>query len=81
MLVVYWLTMNHWVTLLNLGEVAAVSGWIWQPQIFNPLTLLVTLPFRWLPAAHIPLALNLFSARLRRGDSRRAGAFGGAAAA
>ncbi len=62
MLAVYWLTLNHWVTLLNLGPVAAVSGWMWQPQVFNPLTFLVTLPFRWLPAAQIPAALNLFSA-------------------
>jgi tetratricopeptide (TPR) repeat protein len=62
MLVVYWFTLNHWVTLLNLGQVAGVSGWIWQPQLFTPLTYLVTLPFRWLPAAHIPVALNLFSA-------------------
>jgi len=61
MLVVYWVTMNHWVTLLNLGQVATVSGWVWQPQILQPLTFLVTLPFRWLPAAHVPLALNIFS--------------------
>ncbi len=62
MLMVYWFTLNHWVTLLNVYQVANVSGWIWQPQIFNPLTFLATLPFRWLPAAHIPAALNLFSA-------------------
>ena len=29
MLVIYWFTLNHWVTLLNLGQVAAVSGWVW----------------------------------------------------
>jgi tetratricopeptide (TPR) repeat protein len=62
MLVIYWFTLNHWVTLLNLGQVAAVSGWNWQPQVFNPLTFFVTLPFRWLPAAQIPAALNIFSA-------------------
>jgi tetratricopeptide (TPR) repeat protein len=61
MLLIYWFTLNHWVTLLNLGLVATVSGWAWQPQIFNPLTWLVTLPFRWLPVAHIPLALNILS--------------------
>lgn len=61
MLVIYWFTLNHWVTLLNLGLVATVSGWSWQPQILNPLTYLVTLPFRWLPTAHIPVALNLLS--------------------
>ena len=62
MLVIYWFTLNHWVTLLNLGQVAVVSGWDWRPQIFNPLTYLATLPFHWLSAAHIPAALNIFSA-------------------
>ena len=61
MLVIYWFTLNHWVTLLNLGQVAVVSGWDWRPQIFNPLTYLATLPFHWLSAAHIPVALNVFS--------------------
>jgi tetratricopeptide (TPR) repeat protein len=62
MFVVYLLTLNHWVTLINLSQVALVSGWVWQPNIFGPLTFLGTLPFRWLPAADIPLALNVFSA-------------------
>lgn len=61
-LAMYWATLNHWVTLLNIDQVAAVSGWLWKPQIYYPLTLLATLPFRWLPAAHIPVALNVFSA-------------------
>ncbi len=62
MLVVYWFTLNHWVTLLNAKQVAAVCGWAWRSQIFSPLTYLVTLPFRGLPAAQIPAALNFFSA-------------------
>ena len=62
MLAVYGFTLNRWVTLLNIGQVAQISGWIWQPQIFSPLTFLITYPFRWLPPAAIPLALNLFSA-------------------
>jgi tetratricopeptide (TPR) repeat protein len=62
MFAVYWVTLNHWVTLANLAQVATVSGFVWQAQLFNPLTYLATLPFRWLPAAHIPLALNVFSA-------------------
>src|ERR1039458_8313694 len=69
MLVIYWFTLNHWVTLLNLGQVAVVSGWDWRPQIFNPLTYLATLPFHWLSAAHIPVALNVFS----RSEERRVG--------
>ncbi|HSY19303.1 MAG TPA: tetratricopeptide repeat protein [Candidatus Acidoferrales bacterium] len=62
MLVVYCFTLNRWVTMLNLGTVAQVSGFIWQPQSFNPLMYLVTLPFHWLSPGKIPLALNLFSA-------------------
>jgi tetratricopeptide (TPR) repeat protein len=62
MLVVYGLTLNHWVTLANLLPVGKVSGYLWQPELFGPLQFLVTYPFRWLPTAAIPLALNLFSA-------------------
>jgi tetratricopeptide (TPR) repeat protein len=62
MLLVYWLTLNRWVSLFNLGAVARISGWTWQPEVLSPVTFLVTCPFRWLPAPAIPLALNLFSA-------------------
>jgi tetratricopeptide (TPR) repeat protein len=62
MFVVYWLTLNPWITLANMGPIAQVTGYIWQPQLYSPLLYLVTLPFHWLPAAKIPLALNIFSA-------------------
>lgn len=62
MFLVYAVTLNHWVTLLNIGQVAAVSGWMWQPQIYNPLSFLATLPLRLVPAAHLPIAMNLLSA-------------------
>jgi tetratricopeptide (TPR) repeat protein len=62
MLLVYWLTLNRWVSLFNLPSVAKISGWTWQPEVLNPITFLVTYPLRWLPAHAIPLALNLFSA-------------------
>ena len=62
MLLVYWLTLNRWVSAFNLPAVAKVSGWMWQPEVLNPLTFLVTYPIRWLPTPAIPLALNLFSA-------------------
>jgi len=62
MLVVYWATLNHWINLRNISQVATVSGWIWWPQVQNPLLFLVTLPFRCLPLATVPQALNLFSA-------------------
>jgi tetratricopeptide (TPR) repeat protein len=61
-LLVYWLTLNRWVSLFNLSTVAKISGWTWQPEVLNPITFLVTYPLRCLPAAAVPLALNLFSA-------------------
>lgn len=62
MLLVYGLTLNHWVSLFNLPSVAKISGWTWQPEVLNPVTFLVTCPLRLLPAPAVPLALNLFSA-------------------
>jgi tetratricopeptide (TPR) repeat protein len=60
--VTYSLTLNHWVSLFNLSAVAKLSGWTWQPEVYNPAFFLVTYPFHWLAAAKIPIALNLFSA-------------------
>ena len=60
--VTYWLTLNHWVSLYNYQAVAKISGWTWQPEFYNPLYVVVTWPFRWLPTTQIPAALNLFSA-------------------
>ncbi|HEY4952335.1 MAG TPA: hypothetical protein VII71_03010, partial [Verrucomicrobiae bacterium] len=59
---VYGFTLNRWVSLFNLGEVAKISGWSWQPEFLSPFLFLVTYPFHWLPTAQIPVALNLFSA-------------------
>jgi len=59
---VYCFTLNHGVSLYNLAAVAKTSGWVWQPETLNPLSFIVTYPFRWLPAAQIPVALDLFSA-------------------
>src|SRR5205085_12192001 len=61
-LLVYLITLNHWVSLYSLGSVARVSGWTWQPQLSSPLTAVILLPFKCLPAAWIPLTLNLFTA-------------------
>ncbi len=59
---VFGFTLNHWVSLTNLGTVAKTSGWTWQPSVYNPLFVTVTYPFRWLPVGLIPVALNLFAA-------------------
>src|SRR5581483_11763222 len=61
MFVVYFITLNRWVSFASLPYVTRISGW-WQPELTNPLLYLVTYPFRWLSPAQIPLALNLFSA-------------------
>jgi len=61
-LAIYCFTLNHWVSLLNLEAVAKVSGWMWLPELVNPLLFLVTCPFHWLPAAQVPVALNVLSA-------------------
>jgi tetratricopeptide (TPR) repeat protein len=59
---VYLLTLNHWVAPESLELVANVSGLSPRVELFGPVTYLVTWPFRWLPSAWIPPALNLFSA-------------------
>jgi tetratricopeptide (TPR) repeat protein len=64
MFVIYLATLNRWVTLANILPVSKISGFLWQPEFYNPLTYLATLPFRLLPAAQVPLALNIFSAAL-----------------
>lgn len=61
-LAIYCLTLDRWVSLFNLGYVAKTSGWTWQPEVVNPVSFLLTYPFRWLPASAIPAALDVFSA-------------------
>ena len=60
-LAVYLVTLNHWVSLSSLQQVAKVSGWTWQPELYGPFFWLITYPFRWLPAQANPLALNSFA--------------------
>ena len=61
MLIIYGLTLNHWVTSFNIGTVARLSNWLWTPEATGPVYYLVTLPFRILPATMLPVALNWFS--------------------
>jgi tetratricopeptide (TPR) repeat protein len=58
----YRLTLNHWLSVSNIGAVGQLSGLSWQPQIYNPVTFLATLPARWLSPAGVPLAMNMFAA-------------------
>ena len=61
-LLVYLLTLNGWVSLYSLGNIARVSGWTWQPELYHPLTALALCPFELLPPRGVPLALNIFTA-------------------
>jgi len=61
-LAIYLITLNRWVSLGNLLQVAKLSGWTWQPDLSEPIYWLVTYPLRWLPNNAIPIALNLLSA-------------------
>ena len=68
---IYLATLNHWVTFSSIPNVARVSGWNWQPEIWPftqpqpaPVYWLLTYPFRWLPVSTIPVALNLLSVLL-----------------
>ena len=63
-LILYSLTINRWLRLESLEAVARATGWDWAPQRDAPLFFLVTLPFRALPGAIQPLALNCLSAVL-----------------
>ena len=62
MLGVYLVTLNPGVGAGNLRQVVELSGWNWRPNLFAPVTFLVTYPLRWLPASVIALAANLFAA-------------------
>ena len=61
-LLVYLVTLNHWVSLHSLGTAARISGWLWRPALDKPLTIALLFPFHFLPETSIPLALNLFTA-------------------
>jgi len=61
-LLLYVMTLNHWVSLHSIGIVARTSGWLWWPQLDQPLTAVLLFPFRFLPEAWIPFVLNLFTA-------------------
>ena len=62
MLVLYLATLNPGVAAGNLRQVVELSGWHWRPNVFAPVTFLVTYPLRWLPASAIAVAANLFAA-------------------
>src|ERR1022692_1283968 len=61
-LLVYGLTLSWGTTLNSLPLAAKVAGWDWRPMANEPLTWLLILSLRCLPAGWIPTSLNLFFA-------------------
>jgi tetratricopeptide (TPR) repeat protein len=61
-LAVFLVTLHPWVNFDSVTVVARIAGWDWNTMQLGPVTLLVTWPFRYLPPAWQPLALNAFSA-------------------
>ncbi len=61
-LIFYGATLGHGVTMNSLPLAAMIAGWDWTQVAGQPLLWLFTLPLRLLPAAWVPLGLNLFSA-------------------
>jgi tetratricopeptide (TPR) repeat protein len=62
MLVIYVMTLNHWIVPDSLGLVSSLEGLTWTPHVAGPVTWLLTRPVAWLPAGSIPLAVNLLMA-------------------
>lgn len=63
-LLLYLITLNHWVRATNLADVAQALGWDWLPRLKSPLLVVLTLPLHWLPTSIQPVALSVFSALL-----------------
>ena len=61
-LLLYLLTVEHWLTLSSLLPVSYVTGWQWRPQTTEPLYYLSSLPARIFPASVQPIVLNICSA-------------------
>src|ERR1017187_1688441 len=71
-LIIYLVTLNHWLSLGNFVPAARSMAMLdslefyaqqnWEHSLFSPLYFLVTYPFRWLPAHWVPMGLNVLSA-------------------
>ena len=62
-LLLYLITLNHWVTFNSLQSIAKVTNWDWWSlSLQAPLFYLLTWPVRSLPSSWQPPVLNFFSA-------------------
>lgn len=63
-LVVYWITLNHWVSIQSLAVLSQVAGWNGEVPFAQPLLYLLTRPLLLVPAATLPIAANTLTAIL-----------------
>ena len=61
-LVLYWITLHPWVAPSNVMLLGQLTGWDVDPPVSEPLLYLVSLLFRWAPAAKAPWVLNAVAA-------------------
>jgi tetratricopeptide (TPR) repeat protein len=61
-LLLYWVTLSHWISLANLGTVARISNWPEATGVGRPLTLAVFAPLRLLPEPWLPPVMNVITA-------------------
>src|ERR1700744_4836912 len=62
MLALYACTLQHTISYDSLRGISNLNGLIWQTELSAPVTFSLTYPFRWLPGAWIPPAINVFTA-------------------
>lgn len=62
MLLVYLVTLDKVVTIQSVYPLARASGVDWHPVYTSPVSWLVTLPIRWLPAGAQLIGLNFMGA-------------------
>lgn len=63
-LILYLVTLNHWLRLDSLPTVARLGGWDESVNLYQPLHYVVTFPAKYLPQRVQPLALNALAAVL-----------------
>jgi hypothetical protein len=70
MLSVYLLTLNHGVSWGNLRQVVELSAWNWRPNVFAPVTFLMS--YRRSQAGHLALerVLTRLALKLDQGSGR-----------
>lgn len=61
-LALYLLTLNRWVSIRSLAEVAKITGWDANSPTHWPLFYTLTFPVRFLPGTAQPIVLNFLSA-------------------